>query len=176
MEYPTLNVKQKSRQMSDAFLGYNHNLRIGDSEFYDMKNMTSDYYPVLAPRKNRGVYKDGISANSLIAKDKLCYVDGSAFVIGDERIEMGLNDEPKNLVSMGAYVIIMPDKKWINTVNTDDHGDIEYEHTTTGKVKFNLCNMVGDEYDNLRPGEKPIENDGTVWLDTSTTPPTLKQY
>ena len=56
MEYPTLNVKQKSRQMSDAFRGYNHNLRIDDSEFYDMKNMTSDYYPVLAPRKQRGIY------------------------------------------------------------------------------------------------------------------------
>ena len=36
MEYPTLYVKQKSRQMSDAFLGYNHNLRIGEGEFYDM--------------------------------------------------------------------------------------------------------------------------------------------
>ena len=40
MEYPTLYVKEKSRQMSDAFHGYNHNLRISDSEFYDMKNMT----------------------------------------------------------------------------------------------------------------------------------------
>ena len=86
MEYPTLNVIQKSRQMSDAFLGYNHNLRIGDSEFYDMKNMTSDYYPVLAPRKKRGVYKSGINANGIIAKDKLCYVDGTAFVIDNERI------------------------------------------------------------------------------------------
>ena len=125
MEYPTLYVKQKNRQMTDTFLGYNHNLRISDSEFYDMKNMTSDYYPVLAPRKNRGVYKDGITANGIIAKDKLCYVDGSAFVIGDERIDMELSNGPKDLISMGAYVIIMPDKKYINTINTEDNGNIE---------------------------------------------------
>ena len=56
MEYPTLNVKEKSRQMTDSFLGYNHNLRIGDSEFFDMENLTSDFYPVLSPRGARGVY------------------------------------------------------------------------------------------------------------------------
>ena len=84
MEYPTLYVKQQSRQMSDAFLGYNHNLRIGDSEFYDMMNMTSNYYPVLAPRSKRGVYAASGKATGLIAKDKLCYVDGTAFVIGED--------------------------------------------------------------------------------------------
>lgn len=190
MEYPTLNVKQKSRQMSDAFLGYNHNLRIGDSEFYDMKNMTSDYYPVLAPRKNRGVYKDGIQANCIIAKDKLCYVDGSAFVIGEERIEMVLNDEPKQLVSMGAYVIIMPDKKWINTTPNKDGehewGEIEHQKTVNTNhedgggliVYFRLCDAEGVVYtDNeVRPGEKPTEEDGNLWLDTDTTPPVLKRY
>ena len=120
MEYPTLNVKQKSRQMADAFRGYNHNLRIGDTEFYDMKNMTSDYYPVLAPRGRRGVYVDSGKVNSLIAKDKLCYVEGTAFVVGQDRIEMGLEVTspitPKQLISMGAYVIIMPDRKYINTI------------------------------------------------------------
>ena len=120
MEYPTLYVKQKTRQMSDAFLGYNHNLRIGDSEFYDMKNMTSDHYPVLTPRKRRGVYGTTTSANGLIAKDSLCYVDGSVFVIGEDRVDIGLStksaDCPKSLISMGAYVIIMPDRKYINTI------------------------------------------------------------
>ena len=179
MEYPTLYVKQKSRQMADAFYGYNHNLRISDSEFYDMKNMTSDYYPVLAPRKNRGVYKDGIKANGIIAKDKLCYVDGSAFVIGDERIEMGLSDGTKNLISMGAYVIIMPDRKYINTVKSSDRGDIDEVHSTTADVKFTLCTLTGEDYDitdvdsDVAP-DSP--KDGQLWIDTSTVPNTLKKY
>ena len=183
MEYPTLNVKQKSRQMSDAFLGYNHNLRISDSEFYDMKNMTADYYPVLAPRKKRGVYRDGIKANGIIAKDKLCYVDGSAFVIGDERIEMGLSDSPKELISMGAYVIIMPDRKYINTIkgSTDyEKGDIDEVHSTTENVEFSLCTITGDAYDtaNAAKGETAPESpkNGDLWIDTSSTPNTLKKY
>ncbi len=187
MEYPTLNVKQKSRQMSDAFLGYNHNLRISESEFYDMKNMTSDYYPVLAPRKKRGVYKDGISATGIIAKDKLCYVDGTAFVIGDERIEMGLSYEPKNLVSMGAYVIIMPDRKYINTIKKGDEdyeqGDIDTTYTTVEDVTFTLCTLTGDTYENAPAQDTaPVNSatgqpdNGQLWIDTSSTPHTLKKY
>ena len=182
MEYPTLYVKQKSRQMADAFYGYNHNLRISDSEFYDMKNMTSDYYPVLAPRNNRGVYKDGIRANGIIAKDKLCYVDGSAFVIGDERIEMGLSDSPKELISMGAYVIIMPDRKYINTIpkngNEYETGDIDEVHSTTEDVSFTLCTITGDSYEGATVADKAPDppTDGKLWIDTSSTPHTLKKY
>jgi hypothetical protein len=181
MEYPTINVKQKSRQMSDAFLGYNHNLRIGDSEFYDMKNMTSDYYPVLAPRRNRGVYKDGVRATGLIAKDKLCYVDGSAFVIGDERIEMGLSSSTKELISMGAYVIIMPDRKYINTVKngtTYENGNIDEIHSTTKDVTFTLCTLTGASYEGAAASAvAPADpKDGQLWIDTSSTPNTLKKY
>lgn len=181
MEYPTINVKQKSRQMSDAFLGYNHNLRIGDSEFYDMKNMTSDYYPVLAPRRNRGVYKDGVRATGLIAKDKLCYVDGSAFVIGDERIEMGLSSSTKELISMGAYVIIMPDRKYINTVKngtTYENGNIDEIHSTTKDVTFTLCTLTGASYEGAAASAvAPADpKDGQLWIDTSSAPNTLKKY
>ena len=179
MEYPTLNVKQKSRQMSDAFLGYNHNLRIGDGEFYDMKNMTSDYYPVLAPRSKRGVYRDGIRANGIIAKESLCYVDGSAFVIGDERVEMGLSDGPKELISMGAYVIIMPDRKYINTKKHEDRGNIDKENTTDREVTITLCTITGEEY-NTENIDSPIAptnpEDGQLWIDTSSEPNTLKKY
>ena len=176
MEYPTLKVKEKSRQMADAFHGYNHNLRIGDSEFYDMKNMTSDYFPVLAPRKSRGVYKDGIRANGLIEKDKLCYVDGSAFVIGDERIEMGLTDGPKDLISMGAYVIIMPDRKFVDKVSPEDWGDIDVVNTTTGKVTLTPCTSEGETG---TPSDVELEDpaDGELWLDTSNKyNHTLKKY
>ena len=60
MQYPKLIELENSRHMIDQFRGYNHNLRIAGGEFYDMKNMTSDYYPVLAPRGSRGIYKDKI--------------------------------------------------------------------------------------------------------------------
>ena len=126
MKLPKLRELQASRQMVDTFRGYNHNLRISDGEFFDMKNMTGDYYPILSPRKKRGVYASPASPRGLIAKDNLCYVDGTKFVMDGYPIDMGLStaedDCPKQLISMGAYVIILPDKKYINTLDTTEWG------------------------------------------------------
>ena len=185
MEYPLINVKQKSRQMLDAFLGYNHNLRVGDNEFYDMKNMTSDYYPILAPRGKRGVYADNVHATGLIAKNSLCYVDGTAFVVGEDRVEMGLStaeaDCPKDLISMGAYVIIMPDRKYINTIKNDEeyeHGNIDASFTTEADVSFQLCTLTGDAYENATVSavEPDEPQNNQLWIDTSSSPHTLKKY
>ena len=181
MNYPTIPVRNANRQIVDVFQGYNHNLRIGDGEFYDMKNMTSDHYPVMAPRVKRGVYAKPASPQGLIAKDKLCYVDGTAFVIGQNRVEMELSVEehdcPKQLISMGAYVIIMPDKKYINTMDETDKGSIDSTFTTSGAVRFELCSIDGDSYNAVISPAAP-ENPSNLdyWIDTSVTPNTLKQY
>lgn len=178
MKYPTLYERSSSQQMIDAFRGYNHNLRIGDAEFFDMKNMTSDYYPVLSPRGKRGIYANPVKPNGLIAKDSLCYVDGTDFVMDRYRTNMGLNDEPKQLISMGAYVIIMPDKKWINTLDMTDYGNIEASFTTTSDVTFELCSVTGTGYEDVTTSnsepEAPANMD--LWIDTSSVPHTLKQY
>lgn len=178
MQYPKLRELETSRQMVDAFRGYNHNLRISDGEFFDMKNMTSDYYPVLSPRGKRGEYASPTNPLGLIAKDSLCYVDGTYFVMNEYRIDMGLNDEPKQLISMGAYVIIMPDKKYINTLDMTDFGDIEATFTTTTDVTFSLCTINGETYEGATVSasepEEPKNLD--LWIDTSSTPHTLKQY
>ena len=179
MKYPKLRELNSSRQMVDTFRGYNHNLRISDGEFFDMKNMTSDYYPVLSPRKKRGIYAIPAKPTGMIAKDDLCYVDGTYFVIKDKRIDMGLNDEPKQLISMGAYVIIMPDKKWINTDNPErDHGNIEDSFTTTSDVKFELCSVTGELYTDAKVSNTaPTEpKNMDLWIDTSSEPHTLKRY
>ena len=182
MEYPKLRVIEASRQIVDTFNGYNHNLRIGDGEFFDMKNMTSDYYPVLAPRKQRGVYASPVNPQGMIAKDALCYVDGTDFVMNGYPIDMGLStdpeDCPKRLVSMGAYVIILPDKKYINTANTTDFGNIEAEVETNAPVSFTLCRVDGTDYSDSEihtsEPEEPANMD--MWIDTSSEPHTLKQW
>ena len=178
MKYPKLRVTETSRQMVDAFKGYNHNLRIGDGEFFDMKNMTSDHYPVLSPRGKRGVYASPNSPTGMIAKDALCYVDGRYFVINKYRVDMWLNDKPKQLISMGAYVIIMPDKKWINTI---DHNwgniDSHFDNRASGQdVEFSLCTIDGEEYKDISATEPEDPENLDLWLDTSSTPHTLKQY
>jgi hypothetical protein len=182
MLYPTLTEIETSRQMVDVFRGYNHNLRIGDGEFFDMKNMSSDCYPVLAPRKNRGLYVTPASPQGLIAKDALCYIDGTDFVMNEYRVDMGLStaadDCPKQLISMGAYVIIMPDKKYINTLDLTDFGKMEAKFTTQTDVTFSLCTVDGADYTDMMESdsEPSSPKNMDLWIDTSSTPHTLKQY
>ena len=202
MKFPKLRTVSASRQMVDTFQGYNHNLRIGDGEFFDMKNMTSDLYPVLSPRGNRGVYASPDSPKGLIAKDALCYVDGSKFVINDDAVDMKLAttcdtcprkndcsayevDKPacnKQLVSMGAYVIIMPDKKYINTQDLSDYGNIEaFFPGVEGQsvsASYEMCKIDGTAYTGAFKGASaPGDPKSTpLWIDQSTTPHVLKQY
>lgn len=180
MRYPTLNEIPTTREMIDSFGGYNHNLRIGAGEFYDMQNLTSAHYPVLSTRPRRGIFATPTAPQGLIAKDALCYVDGSDFVMGEYRIAMKLSKDstPKTLISMGAYVIILPDKKYINTANIADYGSIEAVVTTTSAVTFELCKIDGTGYSDAvtqatEPGD-PQNMD--LWIDTSSVPNALKQY
>lgn len=180
--YPTLPVQDSTREMLDVFGGYNHNLRIGDGELFDMKNLTSDYYPVLSPRAPRGLYATPSNPQGLVAKDSLCYVDGTDFVMNEYRIDMDLSTDPKNcpkqLISMGAYVIIMPDKKYINTLDLTEYGDLDASFTTTADVTFELCTVDGDAYAGATASEnEPTEPENmALWIDTSSTPHTLKRY
>ena len=186
MKYPSLNELSTERTMIDVFGGYNHNLRINDAEFYDMKNLTSSYYPVLSPRGKRGNYLSVENMQGMIAKDSLCYVDGTDFVMNEYRIDMGLStdaeDCPKRLVSMGAYVIILPDKKYINTLDLTDFGNIEASYPAVkGQLvtaSYEMCRVDGTEYTGATksPSAPEEPTNMQLWIDTSSTPHILKQY
>ena len=173
---PELNELKTSRNLIDIFKGYNHNPRIANNEFYDMNNMTSSQYPILAPRGKRGIYARPDSPQGMIAKDSLCYVDGSKFVINGYPVEMYLTDTPKTLISMGAYIIIMPDKKYINTTDLTDNGNIEAEVKTSDSLTFTLCRIDGSDYGAQAHPTPPDPADNPMWIDTSTTPHSLKQW
>ncbi len=188
MRLPTLTELETSRDILEEFRGYNHNLRINNGEFYDMKNLTSSYYPILAPRGKRGTYLaadfDGVKRDvqGIIAKDNLCYVRDGVFYINGESVngfELDAETE-KTLVSMGAYVIILPDKKYINTIETADWGYIDnkttniHEETTTA-ITIAPCDADGNDMD-ITSSKPPTPSDGQLWLDTSTTPNALKRW
>lgn len=60
--FPTVEETKTAQQVTDVFRGYHHDLRIGDGEFYEMQNLTSDYYPMLASRNRRGVLDATLTA------------------------------------------------------------------------------------------------------------------
>lgn len=195
MYYPTLTEIPTTRQTVDVFGGYNHNLRIGDGEFYDMKNLTSSNYPVLTPRRKRGLHtKNGepvrvMIPNGLVCKDYLCHIDGEYFYIdGYQLKDFKLDPKTeKTIVSMGSYVVIFPDKKWVNTSLWDGNsfnnsegdgwGNIDAE-LSSKSTTFTLCKADGTSYENTNKGVNPPSNPtkGTLWLDTSSSPHSLKIY
>lgn len=187
MYKPTLQELPSSRDVIDVFGGYNHNMRIGSGEFYDMQNLTSAYYPLLAPRRQRGTYlTPDDNPRCLIEKDALCYVfkrgTNLFFIMNEQEYDLGITPidaaEERRLVSMGAYVVIFPDRLYINTKDTTEKGSIDAEFTTSGTVTYELCDAEGNPYVvNETSVEEPTEpTDKMIWLDRSSTPASLKQF
>lgn len=178
MRFPSLTPRPRSRETVDAFAGYHHREQIGPQEFYDLENLTAQHFPVLSARKKRGLYAEGVHPLGLAARDSLCYVSGGDFVINGYRVPMELSQEPKQLVSMGAYVIILPDKKYINTADHSDRGSIEAEFTAKTAVTAVPCHLDGTEYtpDYIQPEEPDAPANMALWVDTSLRPYRLQQY
>ena len=184
IDYPMMQPVSTTSDIISVFNGYNHNIQIDKGYLYDMQNMSSDRYPVLSPRKKRGIFAEPENCQGLIAKDTLCWVDGSKFVVDGYELELGLStreeDCPKNLISMGAYVIIMPDKKYVNTADLTDYGGIEavVQTEATESISFTLCQQDGVDYGETIVSNTPpaAPENGQLWIDTSSTPHSLKIY
>lgn len=193
MILPTVTEIPQSRDMIDVFGGYNHNLKIGDGEFYNEKNMSSDNYPILSNRRRRGVFELAQAGgsvhhiNGMISKNSLCWVDGGTLYINGHAVEnFDLDpDTPKQLVSMGGYIVIFPDKKYINTVDLSDCGSLESTtqipaagSETSETVEFKYCTLDGTELSISAAGQTapadPI--DKQYWLNTSGDKPELVQW
>lgn len=50
---PMANQDGIQKYKQTKFGGYNHTLGADNGDIWDMKNMTSDFYPLLAPRRPR---------------------------------------------------------------------------------------------------------------------------
>ena len=81
MRFAALNPLPSSREMISVFGGYNARGRIAPGEFSQMENLSSDAYPLVTTRRKRGVYARPQNPQGLIARDSLCWVDGSKFVV-----------------------------------------------------------------------------------------------
>ena len=148
MKFPILNNTSQYREMTSVFGGYNHQLSCQEGQFFDMKNMTSLYFPILSPRQRRGIVKTFINPQGILDKEEVLWIDDKKLYInGVEKELPGVSlsgESPKTLAKMGAYVIIMPDKVWYNA----DKEECGYmEHTTEiasgNEIKFSLCEADG---------------------------------
>lgn len=174
MQFPTLTEQGQSREMISAFAGYDHNASIAANAFYDMKNMSSDGYPLLQSRKRRGMVRQMEKPQGILAKDAMAWADGGKlYYNGAEITGLTLADGEKQMVSMGAYLLIWPDKKYLNTKNLTDFGSMEASYESAGTVTYLLCGADGTPLSKVSSSKPEEPEGGDYWIDTSQTPHSL---
>lgn len=177
MEMPTLKRVWTRRQTVENFGGLNRGTRIGEGEFADMENLCGDFAPTLGPRPGREKFA-AAGVTGLGAGEALYYTQGTALVLPDRRVELNLTAGEKQLVNMGAYVLIFPDKKYASTLDPADFGDLEVRFGPDIPVTMTPCDLEGadripDFVQSMEP--KGVEN-RCLWLDTSVSPNILKEW
>lgn len=153
----------------ERFGGLNRREDCGPWEYAEGQNLSARRYPLLAPRQGREILTRLDNPQGLLGKESLAWVDGGCLYYGGVRVEgLALSAAgPKTMVSMGAYILIFPDKVYVNTADLTDFGELE-NRTEAEKAVCSLCFRDGSP---IQPGhvgaqapEAPAE--GMYWLDT----------
>ena len=216
---------KKTTAVQEKFRGLNHNSYLDSTELYDMKNMSGDNYPFASPRSRRGIYKTSggvpfgvyeqdsehtLYCNGITTKQGFLFCEGDSNINhlyyksngSDTFLHIGdLTPGEKQFVSLGAYVVIFPDKKffwsilfeklqegqtgldWLNNHGIDPNaewfGSLEAQTSAT-RFYITLCNVYGEEYKadivSVTPPDEEYEVDGTIWLDISDDKSRIYQF
>ena len=109
------------------FKGYDVQNVIAPGSMRDMKNLTTDEYPNLCQRKQRGTYSNLYDKPSTIfaRKEKLAVCDGSSFWYdGERKFDFALEyDGERQMQAINTRIVIYPDKMFYNT-ETGEHGSL----------------------------------------------------
>lgn len=187
MFYPTLQSPEQRKETISTFRGYCHRAECPVGAFYHMENLSSDRFPTMSPRKPRGFIRLLTRPVSLAGKEKLAWIDGS-YLYWDGTQVQGITlstqqeDLPKQMVSMGAYLLVFPDGVYCNTEDLSDCGRLalrqSFACTAQRFARFAPCLEDGTEFNGffLTPTEPRLPEDGSVWVNTGELPHTYYRY
>lgn len=181
LKYPTNLIKIPYQTISTrTFYGLDKRPGRGDQVCSDMKNMRLYPEGAISTRARRGLITKLDEPQGMIHNNGLAWVDGGVLHHNGAATPIrGLSEGEKQLVNMGAYIVVFPDKVYYNTVNQEDYGSLERKWTGE-HVTISMCQVDGTEFDaeNMHIGSIPPENpqDGQYWLDTSGETDALKRW
>lgn len=183
MYEPYLRNLQNGVEMISSFKGYENNAVIDENAFSFTENTSSDNYPVISPRSRRLLFSEirGGRLNGLYAKDKMVYINNGKLYYGG-RVFSGFEfpDIKQNriFVSLGAKLLIFPDKVYVNTADLNDYGSLEATFKSTESVTVKMCKADGTSFGSYRvtPTMPTVKTNGALWYDTSGDTHSLKQY
>lgn len=192
---PEIPTWETSTINTQTFYGLNRGQSISEGELADMLNLTSDAYPVLSVRKQRGL-PPTLSADQAIptslpvgmagTQDKLLVCVGEDVYINGAKTGLTLSAAeamcPKHIAIMGTSAYIWPDKKYINLLDPDEYGNMgqEWQAGDDLYISAAMCRKDGTLYDTEAitiSDTAPEEPENLqLWLDTSGENSVLKQY
>jgi len=207
MFYPQTQGPDTNRHMVTVFGGYNHNPRISDGlrtsdrygtppvEWYDEENLSTDQYPMAAParmptRITSTSQKCGVfTYTGIDGNDHLAYIQAVPIVgpppvtqyflqVDSTVTNLQLTNSEKQFVQFGTYLLILPDKKYINVNDLTEYGDIEGYYKTDVAPAVSMCDKDGNVYSGYTTSATPpaSPSDGDLWLDTSEDIHVLKRF
>ena len=135
----------------------------------------------------------GIASSNDTNETSVAYIDGTVLYFGNVKIDLtdyGYQlqrdtrlDEKRRIIKMGAYLIIVPDMIYVNTIDESDKGKIEdsFVYVPPGDEVSNLYITVQD-YDGNIPSKVGAVSpefsvtDGQMWIDTSNPSDAVLRY
>lgn len=152
------------KNVQNVFGGLNHSPAASDGEIYDMQNLCSDYYPLLATRKLRGEIYNGPECKSIAGYDgKLFWVAGNylmSYESGGKVQTMPkiatMSSGKKKMAFLNQQIIIWPDKVW-------------FDIRAVGAVTVaGSTERWEEEFENPQKGDRAVVNGmlyqyGTAW-------------
>ncbi len=121
-------------------------------------------------RKRRGEYLTLTAPQGIIEKDALAYIDGGTLYYNGLATPLtGMSAGEKQLVSMGAYICVFPDRLYYNTADGTDYGSMDAKWEYVGRVRYTVCDLDGEDFPAAEESaaEPASPQDGDCWLNTS---------
>ena len=134
---PIRSIGNKTEQAVGEWNGLDERLVIDTNAFHATKNMSTRFFPAASTRLPRGNAQQTITKpNGLYWKNHLFYISGTqCYYDGSAVSGMTVTDGAKQIVGMGAYICVFPDKVILNTANGEvSHIDATY--TQSSSINF----------------------------------------
>jgi len=178
-QLPILKNEYINRELTDSFSGYRRRLRIEEGQLYDCRNLSTANFPLLSNRPKRSRLCTLSEPQGIMAKDRLLWVDGGVLYYDAEPTPLDkLSPGEKQLVSMGAYVCVFPDRLYYNTAEPSDYGSMEALYSSSGAVRYSLCTADGGQMKSPSISDSAPEEpeNAALWIDSSQSPHVLRQW
>lgn len=166
------------------FAGLNRAIGAGDNQLSDECNVSADFYPALAPRRARGIYRelDGLKCISatgygayITSESGATYLYYSSGGVWTKK-RLYISTDVKQIVKHGKYFLFFPQKV---AYDTQSGSEIDLCRSAGGTYSLHMLDEDLKEFKKLTVSDSPPASpaDGDVWFDTSDSDsPSLKRY